>query len=156
MRGADPHVPVVPLYIGIYRRVRGLVPAPGDLGEARQRPGGVGVDDDAGGVGVDGALVLQQVHYWISNPKIGRVSDGRRWVRNSIEEWKRDNFPFWSNSKISRVITKLEAIDLLDSRVQGFFDHLNRDSGEQTWSTRSSNMFNTELHRPAGFGEDEE
>lgn len=50
----------------------------------------------------------------------------------------------------------LHQLDLLDSRVQGFFDHLTNDSGDETWSTRSSNMFNTELRRPAGFGENRE
>jgi 3'-5' exoribonuclease len=46
----------------------------------------------------------------------------------------------------------LHQLDLLDSRVQGFFDHLNNDSGEERWSTRTSYMFNTELRRPTGFG----
>ncbi|HZD10591.1 MAG TPA: HD domain-containing protein [Candidatus Binatia bacterium] len=48
----------------------------------------------------------------------------------------------------------LHQIDLLDSRVQGFFDHLNNDSGDERWSTRASFMFNTELRRPAGFGQE--
>lgn len=47
----------------------------------------------------------------------------------------------------------LHQLDLLDSRVQGFFDHLNRDNGDERWSTRSSHMFNTTLRRPAGFGD---
>lgn len=49
----------------------------------------------------------------------------------------------------------LHQIDLLDSRVQGFFDHLEADNGEDGWSVRASHMFNTELRRPAGFGEGE-
>lgn len=48
----------------------------------------------------------------------------------------------------------LHQLDLLDSRVQGFFDHLKNDSGDDDWSTRSSFMFNTELRRPAGFGDE--
>jgi len=47
----------------------------------------------------------------------------------------------------------LHQIDLLDSRVQGFFDHLDSDSGNEQWSTRASYMFSTELRRPAGYGQ---
>jgi 3'-5' exoribonuclease len=46
----------------------------------------------------------------------------------------------------------LHQIDLLDSRVQGFFDHLEADIGADSWSVRASHMFNTELRRPEGFG----
>ena len=45
----------------------------------------------------------------------------------------------------------LHQIDLLDSRVQGFFDHLANDSGEDDWTAKSSYMFGTELRRPDGF-----
>jgi 3'-5' exoribonuclease len=50
----------------------------------------------------------------------------------------------------------LHQLDLLDSRVQGFFDHLNNENGDEQWSVRTSHMFNTELRRPAGFGDQEE
>lgn len=82
-------------------------------------------------VGVDGALVLQQIHYWITNPKVGRTADERKWVRNSLNEWRRDNFPFWSESKISRVLTKLEEDGFIISR-----DDLNRHGYDRTkWYT---------------------
>jgi 3'-5' exoribonuclease len=45
----------------------------------------------------------------------------------------------------------LHQIDLLDSRVQGFFDHLRNDSGGEVWTVKSSLMFSTELKRPPGF-----
>jgi 3'-5' exoribonuclease len=45
----------------------------------------------------------------------------------------------------------LHQIDLLDSRVQGFYDHLRNDGGQDNWSARPSFMFNTELRRPPGF-----
>ncbi len=50
----------------------------------------------------------------------------------------------------------LHQLDLLDSRVQGFFDHLNNENAGEQWSVRTSHMFNTELRRPAGFGDHEE
>lgn len=58
-------------------------------------------------IGLNEAIVLQQIHYWISNPKIGRVSGDRRWVRNSITEWKESNFPFWGEKTIRRIIKNL-------------------------------------------------
>ena len=45
----------------------------------------------------------------------------------------------------------LHQIDLLDSRVQGFYDHLQNDPGEETWTTKSSLMHGSELRRPPGF-----
>jgi len=45
----------------------------------------------------------------------------------------------------------LHQIDLLDSRVQGFFDHLNNDQVNETWTLKSSFMFKTELRRPDGY-----
>ncbi len=45
----------------------------------------------------------------------------------------------------------LHQIDLLDSRVQGFFDHLDNDTGSGTWTAKSSLMFKSELRRPDGY-----
>jgi 3'-5' exoribonuclease len=45
----------------------------------------------------------------------------------------------------------MHQIDLLDSRVQGFFDHLANDSTAEAWSVKPSYMFQTELRRPPGF-----
>ncbi len=44
----------------------------------------------------------------------------------------------------------LHQIDLLDSRVQGFFDHLNSDGSVGLWTNKRSDMFGTELRRPRG------
>jgi 3'-5' exoribonuclease len=45
----------------------------------------------------------------------------------------------------------LHQIDLLDSRVQGFYDHLENDAGDEIWTTKSSLMHGSELQRPLGF-----
>ena len=45
----------------------------------------------------------------------------------------------------------LHQVDLLDSRVQGFFDHLNNDTGSETWTVKSSIMHGTELRFPPTF-----
>jgi len=66
-------------------------------------------------IGLNEAIVLQQIHYWISNPKIGKVRDERRWVRNSIKEWTEDNFPFWGAKTIRRIFKSLEAKGYIES-----------------------------------------
>ncbi len=48
----------------------------------------------------------------------------------------------------------LHQIDLLDSRIQGFYDHIQDDAGNETWTTKSSLMHGTELQRPPNFDND--
>jgi 3'-5' exoribonuclease len=45
----------------------------------------------------------------------------------------------------------LHQIDLLDSRVGGFMDHVGNDGGGEPWTTKRSEMFGTDLRRPEGF-----
>jgi len=45
----------------------------------------------------------------------------------------------------------LHQIDLLDSRVQGFYDYLRSEGGKSLWTSKRSLMFSTELRRPPGF-----
>jgi 3'-5' exoribonuclease len=45
----------------------------------------------------------------------------------------------------------LHQIDLLDSRVQGFYDYLRSDSSEDAWTSKSSPMHGTELRYPPDF-----
>lgn len=60
-------------------------------------------------LGLDEAIVIQQLHYWLSNVKnAGRVENGEKWVYNTYEAWQEGNFPFWSVDKIQRVFLKLE------------------------------------------------
>lgn len=48
----------------------------------------------------------------------------------------------------------LHQIDLLDSRVQGFFDHLNNEAAGDGWTLKSSAMFGTELRVPDDYPDD--
>jgi 3'-5' exoribonuclease len=45
----------------------------------------------------------------------------------------------------------LHQIDLLDSRVQGYFDHLNDDTSQDNWTVKASPMFSTELRYPDDY-----
>jgi hypothetical protein len=55
-------------------------------------------------VGLNEAIVLQQLHYWLQ--RSGKERDGRMWVYNSFPEWK-EQFPFWSEDTIKRTMKSL-------------------------------------------------
>lgn len=55
-------------------------------------------------VGLNEAIVLQQLHYWLQSSK--HYHDDRFWVYNSAQEWQ-DNFPFWSENTIRRAFNNL-------------------------------------------------
>jgi hypothetical protein len=61
-------------------------------------------------VGLNSAIFLQQLHYWTQNDKVsGHVdSAGRKWLRNTLQQWHDTNFPFWSIATINRVVIKVE------------------------------------------------
>lgn len=65
-------------------------------------------------IGLNEAIILQQVHYWNeTNKRSGNnLKDGHYWTFNSYEGWQKQ-FPFWSISTIKRTITNLEKQGLL-------------------------------------------
>lgn len=63
-------------------------------------------------IGLNEAVILQQIRYWAENPKVGREVDGQRWIHNTYDEWQ-ENFPFWSIATIRRAIASLEELDLI-------------------------------------------
>lgn len=63
-------------------------------------------------IGLNEALMLQQVHYWISNPMNKNVREGRVWVYKTYAEWQQE-FPFWSLPTIKRTSLNLEKLGLL-------------------------------------------
>jgi len=67
-------------------------------------------------IGLDEAIVVQQLHYWL-NPKrkSGKIIDGRRWVYNTYAEWRETNFPFWSEIHIKRIFLILEKCGIIVS-----------------------------------------
>lgn len=58
-------------------------------------------------IGLNEAIVVQQLHYWLNNPNTGIEQDGYKWVFNTYEEWAK-NFTFWSTSTIQRIFANLE------------------------------------------------
>ena len=61
-------------------------------------------------VGLNEAIVLQQVHYWLGRSE--HLHDGRRWTYQALDDW-RAQFPFWSLMTIRRTLTSLKDQGLL-------------------------------------------
>lgn len=75
-------------------------------------------------IGLQEAIVLQQVHYWLqaAKPRDG----GGRWVFNTYEQWA-EQFPFWSPEAIRKIFKSLRDKGLIASRPRGLhaFDRVN-------------------------------
>ncbi len=57
-------------------------------------------------IGLNEAIVLQQLHFRSCISENWR--NGHKWVYKTYEDWKKQEFPFWSIPTIKRVIYKLE------------------------------------------------
>ena len=49
-------------------------------------------------IGLNEAIVLQQLHYWLEKNKATATNfqDGRFWTYGTIQEYTDRDFPFWS------------------------------------------------------------
>jgi hypothetical protein len=67
-------------------------------------------------IGLNEAIILQQIHYWANKPGIGKEHKGRKWVYNSIPQWQKTNFPFWSEGTIKRTLASLKKQKLVAAK----------------------------------------
>lgn len=63
-------------------------------------------------VGLNPAIVLQQLHYWLTEGRGGVEHEGRRWIYNTMGQWQ-EQFPFWSIDTIRRSFSALRQADLI-------------------------------------------
>lgn len=79
-------------------------------------------------LGIDEAIILQQVQYWLNINEEGQKDDhfidGRWWCWNTAKKWQKQ-FPWMSIATINRAISKLEKLGMLIS-AQHFASKLNR------------------------------
>lgn len=77
-------------------------------------------------IGLNEAIVLNQLHYWIEkNRRANHNShDGKYWVYNSYEDWQNNDFEYWSIDTIKRTFTKLEKMGLV---ISGNYNKLPMD-----------------------------
>ena len=89
-------------------------------------------------IGLNEAIILQQVHYWLKHKeKSGQdYIDGHYWVYNTYDQWQ-EQFPFCSIMTIRRTMTKLENRELL---IAGNYNKAGFDKTK--WYTINYNALN--------------
>lgn len=69
-------------------------------------------------IGLNEAILLQQVHYWLKIAEQGKQArnfrGGQWWVYNTLADWH-IQFPFWSLMTLRRTLESLEAKGIVDS-----------------------------------------
>ena len=87
------------------------------------------------GLGRSAAMLLQQIHYWISNQEIsGKTEHGKKWIYNSYDDWAKDISVF-SAGTVKRCFKKLKALNLI--QVEQF----SKTKGDRTsWVTINYDM----------------
>jgi hypothetical protein len=79
-------------------------------------------------VGRSAAIVLQQLHYWISSSaQYGHEKDGKRWIYNTYEEWQKQ-IKVFSTKTIQRAFKTLLDFEIVLS------ERLNKKASDQTRS----------------------
>lgn len=76
-------------------------------------------------IGLNEAIVLQQLKYWLNETDSGVEYDGRQWVYNTLDQWQKQ-FPFWSVDTVKRALTSLQNQELV------FAEKLNKAQRDQT------------------------
>ena len=87
-------------------------------------------------IGLNEAIVLQQINYWIEgNRRSGKnYHNGKYWTYNSIKSWQEKNFKFLSVETVRRVFTKLEKLGFIAT------GNYNKDPRDKTkWYTINDN-----------------
>lgn len=79
-------------------------------------------------IGLNEAIMLQQIHFWINLPKAIQ-KEGRRWHYDTYDNWA-IQFPFWSLSTINRISKSLRDNKLIIAKA------LSSNKSDQTlWYT---------------------
>lgn len=65
-------------------------------------------------VGLNEAIVLQQLHYKLLIS--AHVYDGHKWVFNSYQHWKKE-FPFWSKKRLGVRLENLRRMAISFQRI---------------------------------------
>ncbi|WP_338499888.1 replication protein [Staphylococcus capitis] len=93
-------------------------------------------------VGLNEAIILQQIHYWLNTSK--HHHDGKKWIYNSYPEWQKQ-FPFWSERTIKRTFGSLEKQNLL------YVGNYNKEGFDRTkWYSVNYETLNKLVARPSG------
>ena len=76
--------------------------------------------DIAEEIGLDESIILSQISFCIKNKREKEDSytfkEGKYWTFDSYTEMQKKHFPFYSESKIKRIINNLENLNLIESK----------------------------------------
>ena len=93
-------------------------------------------------IGLNEAIVLQQMHYWLNTSK--HEHNGKKWIYNSYTSWH-EQFKFWSERTIKRIIYNLEKQELL------LTGNYNKYAFDRTkWYTINYEKLNDIMAQPLG------
>lgn len=95
-------------------------------------------------IGFNEAVVLQQLNYWLHSNSAKKI-DGRLWIYNSYENWRKDNFPFWSTRTIRRIFDSCEKKGIV---LTGNFNKAGFDKTK--WYSIDENKLNDLMDSPCG------
>lgn len=90
-------------------------------------------------LGVNEALVLGMVDYWINKNRENNINykNGRYWTFNSIKKWRERYFYFWSERTVKRIFESLEEKGIL---IVGNFNKVGFDRTK--WYSIDYDKFN--------------
>lgn len=66
-------------------------------------------------IGLEEAMVVQQLYWLLKNPANGKNLDGEKWIFNTAQQWVDQYFPFWCISTVKRTFQQLERMGLVMS-----------------------------------------
>lgn len=67
-------------------------------------------------LGINEAIILQQLSYWIGNDQSGVYEDGRKWIYNTYADWQKQ-IMFLSERTIQRAVLSLEEKGIILSHM---------------------------------------
>lgn len=66
-------------------------------------------------IGLENAIVVQQLFWLMKNPANGKTIDEERWIFNTYQTWQEQYFPFWSERTLRRIFTELEGLKIIQT-----------------------------------------
>lgn len=66
-------------------------------------------------IGLNEAIVLQQLHWLLQGPANGRKIAEHKWIFNTVDEWRAQYFQFWSNRTIKTIFSNLARMNLIET-----------------------------------------
>lgn len=66
-------------------------------------------------IGLNEAIVVQQLHYLLRDPRHGKRLAEHQWIFNTYEQWVANFFPFWAPRTVERIFTNLSRLKIIIS-----------------------------------------